>query len=279
MNLSNHAASIFVPDGLSPTDAFGRVTHLGIGAHQDDLEIMAFHGIKHCFRTDQQWFGGVTCTSGGGSPRVQQYKDLTDEQMADVRRKEQDKAAHIGEYGFMAQLGYESGDVRQTENSDLIGDLENIFTLCNPSVVYTHNPADKHPTHVGVTLAVIAALRRLEPGNRPEMVYGCEVWRNLDWLPDNRKVVLDVSGADNLAAALIGVHDSQITGGKRYDLATFGRRHSNATFFDSTHTDTADQLCYAMDLSPLIQNDGLDIVDYISTFMEEMKNEIISNLS
>jgi hypothetical protein len=55
-------------------------------------------------------------------------------------------------------------------------------------------------------------------------VLGCEVWRDLDWLLDSDKVALDSSAKPELAAALLKVFDSQISGGKRYDLATLGRR-------------------------------------------------------
>jgi hypothetical protein len=61
-------------------------------------------------------------------------------------------------------------------------------------------------------------------------VLGCEVWRNLDWLLDEDKQGLPVDDRPNLAAALSGVFDSQISGGKRYDLAVQGRRLANATF-------------------------------------------------
>ena len=39
---------------------------------------------------------------------------------------------------------------------------------------------------------------------------------------DEEKVSLDVSAYPSLAEALVGVFDSQISGGKRYDLATRG---------------------------------------------------------
>ena len=54
------SADIFIPDGLPAADALARITHLGIGAHQDDLEFMAFHGILQCFHSETEWFGGVT---------------------------------------------------------------------------------------------------------------------------------------------------------------------------------------------------------------------------
>ena len=74
---------------------------------------------------------------------------------------------------------------------------------------------------------------------------GCEIWRDLDWLKDSDKEVLPVDRFKNLAAALSGVFDSQIRGGKRYDAAVAGRRMSHATFFESHATDKADALAVA----------------------------------
>ena len=73
MKLHNASNSIFIPDGKPEGEALSRITHLGIGAHQDDLEFMAFHGILACFARDDQWFGGVTCTNGAGSSRSGPY--------------------------------------------------------------------------------------------------------------------------------------------------------------------------------------------------------------
>ena len=58
--LHNPTAEIFVPDGRTVPAALARITHLGIGAHQDDLEFMAFHGILACYGSMTEWFGGVT---------------------------------------------------------------------------------------------------------------------------------------------------------------------------------------------------------------------------
>ena len=90
--------------------------------------------------------------------------------------------------------------------------------------MYTHNLADKHETHVATALKVLAALRALKPEERPEKVYGCEVWRDLDWVNDEEKVYMDCGPHPNLMRALSAVFDSQIVGGKRYDLAAEGRR-------------------------------------------------------
>ncbi|EDY17494.1 LmbE family protein [Chthoniobacter flavus Ellin428] len=231
MQLRNPSADIFIPDGKAPAEALERVTRLGVGAHQDDLEFMAFHGIQACYHSDEEWFGGVTCTNGSGSSRTGAYAKFTDEQMMAVRRQEQRQAAIVGRYGAMIQLDYPSKVVKDPAEARLKDDLKDILAATQPRVVYTHNPADKHDTHVAVVVPVIQAIRELPREQRPQFVYGCEVWRDLDWLPDAEKVVHDVCGHENLAASLNGLFDSQIAGGKRYDLAVIGRRRANATFF------------------------------------------------
>jgi hypothetical protein len=117
-------------------------------------------------------------------------------------------------------------------------------------------------------------MREMPREQRPAKVIGCEVWRDLDWLPDGEKVLMDVSGRDNLAAALNGVFDSQIAGGKRYDLATLGRRRANATFFASHATDAATQLVFGIDLTPLVADESLDIADYVCGLIDQFKADV-----
>ena len=76
------------------------------------------------------------------------------------------------------------------------------------------------------------------------------------WLPDSEKTVHDVSAHPDLATSLNRVFDSQIAGGKRYDLAVEGRRLANATFFDAHSVDEADRVQYATDLSSLISGEN-----------------------
>jgi LmbE family N-acetylglucosaminyl deacetylase len=274
MKLHNATASIFIPDGKPEGEALPRVTHLGIGAHQDDLEFMAFHGILNCFARDDQWFGGVTCTNGAGSSRSGPYATLSDEGMMAVRRQEQNTAATVGGFAAMIQLDYPSSAVKSSTDPSLTEDLTGILTATRPQVVYTHNPADKHDTHIGVTIAAVKAMRRMPRDLRPKQVIGCEVWRSLDWLPDTEKVLMDVSGRDNLAAALNGVFDSQIAGGKRYDLATLGRRAANATFFESHATDSATQLIFGLDLTPLVTDETTDIVGYVCDLIGKFNADV-----
>jgi LmbE family N-acetylglucosaminyl deacetylase len=279
VKLHNSTADVYVPDSQPEAAALSRVTHLGIGAHQDDLEFMAFHGILECFGRGDKWFGGVTCTNGSGSSRVGPYAGFTDAQMMAVRRQEQRTAALIGDFAAMVQLDYPSSAVKSATAGDLKADLKEILKATQPEMVYTHNLADKHDTHIGVVVAALQAMRDLPREQQPKRVIGCEVWRNLDWLPDSEKVVMDVSGRDNLAAALNGVFDSQIAGGKRYDLATQGRRAANATFFESHATDTATQLIFGMNLTPLVVDANLDIATYVYDLIGRFKEEVRDKLA
>jgi LmbE family N-acetylglucosaminyl deacetylase len=279
MKFHNPTADIYVPDGKTPAAALKRVTHLGIGAHQDDLEFMAFHGILECHASKSKWFGGVTCTNGAGSARAGRFKKFTDEQMMTVRRQEQNKAAKLGRYGVMVQLDFPSSAVKSATDTALKDDLKAIIAATRAETVYTHNPADKHDTHIGVVIAALQAMRELPAAKRPKKVIGCEVWRNLDWLADNQKVLMDVSGQNKLAAKLNGLFASQIAGGKRYDLATLGRRSANATFFDSHATDTANQLIFGMDLTPLVTDPATDIAGYTLTFIDDLRADVSAKLN
>jgi LmbE family N-acetylglucosaminyl deacetylase len=278
MQFALHSADLFVPDGLPPAEALARVTHLGVGAHQDDLEFMAFHGINACYHSDTDWFGGVTCTDGAGSARTGAYGRYSDQEMMMIRRQEQRQAAIVGRYAAMVQLDYSSKVARDPADARLKNDLKAILSAAKPRVVYTHNPADKHDTHLAVVVAVLQAIRELPREGRPQAVHGCEVWRNLDWLPDAEKIVHDVSGHENLAASLNGIFDSQIAGGKRYDLAVLGRRRANATFFESHGVDQSEALAFAMDLTPLVRDETLDIVDYVTGFIDRFRVDVVARL-
>lgn len=278
MKFNQPNAQVYIPDGLSQPEALRRVTHLGIGAHHDDLEFMAFHGIAACYRSDDLWFGGVTCTDGAGSARTGPYANHTDEQLRAVRREEQNLAARIGRFGAMIQLDHPSSAVKNPADQTLRDDLVAVLRATRPDVVYTHNPADKHDTHIGVTVAALQAMRALPKEERPARVYGCEGWRNLDWMQDDEKVVQDLSGNEPLAATLNGVFDSQIAGGKRYDLAIQGRRRANATMFNSHSVDQADALAFAMDLSPLVADESLDILAYVHGFIDRFRADVTARL-
>jgi LmbE family N-acetylglucosaminyl deacetylase len=274
MRLHDGAAVIFVPDGSPPEDALARTTHMAIGAHQDDLEIMAIDGILHCFQREDRRFTGVVVTDGGGSPRAGLYRDYSDAQMRAVRDQEQKKAALVGDYSAQVLLAYSSAEVKDGTENRPTEDIRRLVEAAAPEVVYTHNLADKHPTHVAVAMRTIEALRALPGSRRPRHVYGCEVWRSLDWLLDEDRMAFDCSAHDNLQTALLGAFDSQIAGGKRYDLATLGRRRANATYAESHAIDQATGMAFAMDLTPLIQDPRADVSAYVQSFIDRFAGDV-----
>lgn len=274
MKFALEGAQVFVPDHLPVEEALARTTHIAIGAHQDDLEIMAYDGIIKCFQQDDLWYCGVVVTDGSGSPRDDVYKEYTDEEMRVVRIKEQFKAAVVGEYSAQVMLDYPSKAVKDGSDKRPVEDVARILRATMPEVVYTHNLTDKHDTHVGVTLKVIDAIRSLPAPERPQALYGCEVWRDLDWMVDTDKVAFDCSAHENLQAALLGVFDSQIAGGKRYDLATMGRRRAHATYHASHATDVTTGINFAMDLTPLIEDAELDVADFAQEMIRRFASDV-----
>jgi LmbE family N-acetylglucosaminyl deacetylase len=213
-------------------------------------------------------------TNGAGSPRDGVYRDYSDEDMRRVRVREQFKAAYLGDYSVQILLDYTSAEVKDSSNVNTVDDLAAIIKATEPDAIYTHNLADKHPTHVAVAVRTIAALRSLPGEQQPEQVIGCEVWRDLGWMMDEDKVLFNCSSHENLQFALVGVFDSQVSGGKRYDLATMGRRRANATYLASHDVDVATGMAFGMDLSPLIKNPEMDITEYVLSFIRRFEEDV-----
>lgn len=270
-------AEIYVPDGGDKTAALKKTTHMAISAHQDDIEIMAIDGIVKTFMKPDASFTAVVATDGAGSSRDGRYGDYTDEQMKAVRVVEQKKAATVGGYGALVMLQYSSAEMKDKSDKNYEKDLIKVLDATRPDVIYTHNLADKHDSHIATVIKTIKALREMK-GYKPQHVYGCEVWRGLDWLLDEDKTAFDVTGYDSLANALLGVFDSQIAGGKRYDLATDGRRRANATYYASHAVDNAEKLSFALELTPLLDK-NVDIVDFICTYIDRFKNDVKAKLT
>ena len=158
MKLHNRNARIFIPDQIPASEAIARTTHLGIGAHQDDLEFFAYHGIEACYGRSDRWFTGITCTDGAGSSPVGPYESFTNDQVAAIRVGEQDKAAVVGDYAAMIQLGYPSRAIKKAEDPSPVDDLKAILAAARPEVLYLHNPADKHDTHIAVLLRALTGI-------------------------------------------------------------------------------------------------------------------------
>lgn len=256
LKLSRPGAEVFIPDGTSWEAASARVTHLVVAAHADDVEIMAWHAVLHA-----EGLAAVIVTDGHGSK---------------TRLLEQKRAASLGRYAAVIWLGHASADVKRAAYAPLASDLGEVLSAVRARQVYTHNPADRHDTHVAVALHTVKALRA-NPSS-VERVLGCEVWRALDWLQAGDKVALDVSTVEDRLMPLIGAFDSQIAG-KRYDLAAAGRKRANATFLDPHAADRATAVEYAMDLTPLVRDPTLDITRWTLQLVERFAKDVEARLA
>jgi LmbE family N-acetylglucosaminyl deacetylase len=267
-------AEIFVPDGVSPEAALSRTTYLGVAGHADDLEIMAIHGILSAFRLPDRWFTGVVVTDGTGSPG---RAGVDPAALRETRRREQKQAAVLGQYGAVALLDHASQSVKDPSETSVVSDLAQLLRRTRPEIVYTHALSDAHDTHVAVTLRLLAACRELGPAERPARILGCEVWRDLDWLAPSDKVELVVDDHEELQAELIAVFASQITAGKRYDLAALGRRRAHAVFSESHAVDRHRGIVWAMDLSPL--GSAGDAGQYVAALTRRFESDVADRVA
>ncbi|MDJ0877713.1 MAG: PIG-L family deacetylase [Halieaceae bacterium] len=271
MQLDCPALDCFVPDGESLAVASQRTTQLGIGAHPDDLEIIGIPGILECHEAEDGWFTGVVACDGAGSPRSGRYAAYSNREMIDTRRQEQRAAASLGQYSLQVQLGFPSAEAASPALEDC---LVEIVQACQPDTVYLHNIADAHATHRKLARSSLAALRRLPAGQLPARVFGVEVWRSLDWLSAPLRVALPVDDPGELQTRLLRCHDSQVSGGKRYDLAIIARQQANATLVESQDLDACSACVLAMDLAPLLREAEPDIDALLDQALEGFRAEL-----
>ena len=90
---------------------------------------------------------------------------------------------------------------------------------------------------------------------------------------------MPVDRHENLHAALMGVFDSQIAGGKRYDLATAGRRRAHATYFEDRTAPISAQcadLGHGSHAAAQRRRPEFELVkNYISRFEDEVADRIL----
>jgi hypothetical protein len=240
-----------------------------IGAHQDDLPI-----LHPAIGMDGSHVLGVVVTDGAGSPSTKgdysRSAGFTESKIAALRHAEQHAEAAVGKYAVQAQLGYSSEDIGGRGNTGagpqqeaLTLELLQFFTKAtNLKEVYVHTPFDKHQTHNAVTRAVIEALRMLPPERRNAItLIGREVWRDMDWLPENKKHLTDVTPALGSVQRLLQQHRTQNTL-KSYDTGAVGRFLANSTFGDSHAASDASAVAVGVDMTELLKNPQMTLVDF-----------------
>ena len=273
-------AEMYIPDGVSQETALSRADILAICAHPDDLEVMAVPGILKAYAQGGLRFFGIVATNGVGSMRSVDYLDRSYLEMREVRIGEQKEAARLGRYSGLALLNYESGEVKDACFSEIDADLKNLIKEIRPEEVYLHNPFDRHDTHIAVCVRAISALRAVaaETGWRPERVYGCEHWRGLDWLVHCDRVALPVHDPEHIADQLLHVYASQMMDVRKFDQAVRCRRVVNATYQEGHAIGSEQEVAYAVDLLPLVEDPTIKMVDYVRHTVDRFRSDIVSRL-
>jgi LmbE family N-acetylglucosaminyl deacetylase len=270
---------ITVPDAMPQSDGLSRTTHLAIGAHPDDVEIIGIEGISKCYQSETDWFTGIVVTNGAGSLRSGRYTSASDEEMIAVRQQEQSAAAEIGRYAAVVQMACESSQLQGDINESVVAMLQNVLEQARPHTVYLHSPVDRHITHIGVCMHALEALRRLNEKDLPVRIWGVEVWRSMDWVDAGQRVLLDVSGGKELQGRLLGQYQSQLVKGKRYDIALAGRNIANATLASEDAIDTIESACFALDLNSLVGKNPISIGEYLEDLLGRFSNDLKTKLS
>jgi len=247
IQFSQPTSRVYIPSGQEPAAALAQATHLCLAAHPDDAELMALAGIMEA--KPWQGFACVVMADGASGPDARPG-------LAEERAQEACRAAQVGGYAALILLGHGSSQVKDPKQGALAQDLGQLLQLCHPSKAYLHQPFDRHPTHQAACLRALEALRRLEPGQRPLQVIGCEVWGSLDWVPAPWRLAQPLGGHAELAQALVACFPSQ-TKDKAYGAALLGRLQANATFDQSHAADSALGLSVGLDLSMMLEGTGI----------------------
>lgn len=268
---------IFYPDQKNK-GMLHQATHVAIVAHADDIEIGCYPAIEECLGQGDKHLVGAVMTNGRGCPTTGPFADLCEAQMIEIRRQEQREAAKMGQYLAVLQFPYESSEVADPRSGAAYDDIKTLLQLTRPQHLFTHVPVDGHPTHIAVLIRVIEAIRSLPKELRPDTLVGMEVWRGIDWVSDEAgKVRFPVNDPD-LMNELVGLFQSQIEGGKRYDRASEGRRLDRATFDNPHAIDSASQLMVGIDMTPLIKDDRLSVAAFAEGLIEQFRVEVTDRI-
>ena len=274
MDFSKEGAQIYIPDGVSLDEALERATHFGIGTHPDDLELLALPGIMAHFEDPKNnWFFGIVAGDGVGIPRPDGYD--TDHDYSIARAEEQKRVAFVGQYSGVALLNYPSSDIKH-HNPQIALELKGLIEKAQPKQAFIHDVvAEQHETHKILGHISIEVLRQLDAELRDNMdVYGGEVWGSLEWLNEADRVVFDVSKYYRLAGSLLHLYVSQLRT-KPYDDAFMARMRARATFREAHEADQMEAILYAIDMTPLIRQPTLDVVEFVQGFYDRAKEKAI----
>ncbi len=249
------------------------ITHLAIVAHKDDGEMVGMQGITSCFKDGG--FALIVLTDGGNCPRDGKYKGVSYEDMVEMRTAEQKRAATYGKYEKVFLFDLPSSVIKEKRHEIAEKIAEIIDKETELETVFTHSPFDSHPTHVNATKVAIEGVRLSKNEKKPKSFIGVELWRDLDWLDKDDKVILDISGYEKFAYSLLSNFPSQ-NQSKSYDKAYCSRIGANATFAESHSNNIFSAVSFGVNLMPLLKNKNLS--EFVDEKIEKFKASVMANI-
>ncbi len=271
-------------------EALGRAlknaTDVAVGAHQDDVEIMAGPQLlKTAADPKRQWLS-IIMTDGAASKSIlnECSTELTPKQLTDMRQREQREAAQMAGAPVI-QMKYPSavvnghmGEGKKREAGYALGTL--FAAMPDVENVFGHNPLDKHPTHIAVFAAQTAALRAAKP-EKLKKVVGMEVWGGLTGLPEKMLEIFVVDQQEDLGRLekIIQLFQSQILGqGRNYAAGTVDRMIGHAAYVSSPHLNNPPPgMVIGVDVSEFTRgtsNDMAGLVDDILKRAQDIKHGV-----
>ena len=250
---------------------------LAISAHPDDTEIMAMDGILKAYGSKKYAFYACVVGNGANCVKSGKYAECNEKEMIEAREQEQIRASQIGEYEKLYLLKHHDKDFE--DGANIIKELQKILLEVEPDVVYTHNIFDKNPVHQRLSQLVIDAIMGLDEEHRPRLVYGCEINRALNWLPDRYKVSFDVSDNKELQNRLVGVYDTRAEQSKNYVKAVMGRKMANATFVPTDEDMEYEEklIWYGLNMTPVVQKE-IPLKEFCTKVLSDFNKEVLEGI-
>ncbi len=250
---------------------------LAIASHHDDIELMAMDGVLKAYGSKKYAFYACVVGDASNCNKIGKYADCSDKELMETRNQEQARASQIGEYEDLILLKKSQSDIEDLDNTTIVKELQKIILDINPDVVYTHNIFDRNLSHVRLALKVIEAILALPEESRPRLLYGCEIFRSLDWLPERYRVNFDISDNKEIQSRLIGVYDTMAEHSQNFAKAVVGRKLSNATFLGDKMGEEDKMLWFGLNLTPVISK-GIPLKDYVIKILNDYNKEMLDNI-
>ncbi len=181
---------------------------LGVGAHPDDLEILAGGTLANYAAQGHQVFMAVATDGSAG------HAVIPPDELVEIRKQElQASAATIG-----AQVKWVGEpDEFLFHNHDTRMKFIEVIRWANPQVIITHNPDDYHPDHrVTSDLVFAAAFVATIPNIRtaappPDAMAAIFYMDSLAGVNFQPEFVVDITDTYEKKIEMMKCHDSQVT--------------------------------------------------------------------